>query len=166
MSFCLIAAFLCLLFSVSLFNCSITLLAFSVSLCNRRIPLLALHSPWRILLVLHYFCYLRPIFSSCSSSSLTTWDVSTLRQRGRDTSKQFSPDSLTHLCPEFSLWQVQKLGHSPEAKSFMETGLLESLASHNMDVVQICPCNSREGFSVLSFNIVFIISASKEWFDK
>jgi hypothetical protein len=44
--------------------------------------------------------------------------------------------------------QVQKLSPCPEVKSFMETGLLESLASHNMDVVQICPCDSLvKGFA-------------------
>jgi hypothetical protein len=44
-------------------------------------------------------------------------------------------------------WQVQKLGRSPEAQSFTETGLLESLASRNTEVVQICPCHSVEGLA-------------------
>jgi hypothetical protein len=58
--------------------------------------------------------------------------------------------------PGKSAWQVQKLGRSPEAKSFTETGHLESLVSHNMAVVQIGPCDSGKGFCMLTFGIVLL----------
>jgi hypothetical protein len=75
---------------------------------------------------------------------------------------QDEPDPLSHITcflaistPVKSVWQVQKLGHSPEAKSFMETGLWDPWHPVTW-LFQTSPVIVSEGFKVLSFSIVLL----------
>jgi hypothetical protein len=67
------------------------------------------------------------------------------------------PSPCATPTPVESSWKVQKVGLNPEAKVSRKLVFWRSLASHHMDVVQICPCDSRWRVLHAYFQYCFII---------